>query len=461
MHALIVDDEPNIRKVLKTLLAEDDFEILETGTITDAKNLINKHYFDIAIIDLRLPDGSGIDILKAIKEQNPETVVLIITAFASTETAITAMKLGAYDYVTKPFNLDEIRIVLKNVRETVTLQKKVRELQRYADAYQHMIGKSEAMRRVFNIIDKIAPFDSNVLIIGESGTGKELVAKAIHQKSIRAKKPFIAINCASLPSELLESELFGYTKGSFTGAYTSKRGLIDEANSGTLFLDEIGEMPLSLQAKLLRFLEERKIRPIGSSNEIEVDVRIIAATNKNLTELIEKNMFREDLYYRLATLEIRLPSLRERREDIPLLIDHFVKLLSGKFQKEIIKIDPAFVDYIIQKELKGNVRELKNIIEREIILSEDGHLKCTPCQAPLNQGYGGLCLPDEGINLNEHIASLEKDLLYMALQKANGVKTRAANLLGLSFREFRYRLSKHERGGTPEPGQQEVDEADE
>ncbi|MCC6347488.1 MAG: sigma-54-dependent Fis family transcriptional regulator [Nitrospirales bacterium] len=443
MRAVIVDDETNIRKVVRVLLAESAFEVYEASGIAEAQDLIRRHYFDVAIVDLRLSDGSGIELLKELKEQNSETVVLIVTAFASTETAIAAMKLGAYDYVTKPFNLDEIRVVLKNIREKILLQQRVRELQQYADAYQSIIGKSEAMKRVFSMIEKIAPFDTNVLIIGESGTGKELVAKAIHSRSIREDKPFIAINCASLPAELLESELFGYTKGSFTGAYASKRGLIDEANGGTLFLDEIGEMPLSLQAKLLRFLEEKKIRPIGSGNEIEVDVRVIAATNKNLKELSEKGEFREDLYYRLSTFELMLPSLRERREDIPLLIDHFVKLLSRKFQKNIIRIDPAFVDYMMHQELRGNVRELKNIIEREIILSEDGHLKCTSCRTIMRPSSLLPDLPDAGICLNEYLSGIERDLLDRALQKANGVKTNAAKLLGLSFREYRYRLSKY------------------
>jgi two-component system response regulator PilR (NtrC family) len=448
MRALIVDDEQNIRKALNILLKENAFEVYEASSVADATSLIKENYFDIAIIDLRLSDGSGIDILRTIKEQNPETVVLIITAFASTETAIAAMKLGAYDYVTKPFNLDEIRIVLKNIKEKIILQKKVKELQQYADEYQDITGKSDAMKRVFNMIDKIAPFDTGVLITGQSGTGKELVAKAIHNKSIRSDRPFIAINCASLPAELLESELFGYTKGAFTGAYASKRGLIDEANGGTLFLDEIGEMPLSLQAKLLRFLEEKKIRPVGSSNEIEVDVRIIAATNKTLNELLEKGEFREDLYYRLSTFEIKLPSLRERREDIPLLIDHFVKLFSRKFQKDIRRIEPAFVDYIMHQELKGNVRELKNIIEREVILSEDGHLKCTSCPTFESSKFGVRSLEldsDKKINLNGYLASVEKELLYKALEKTEGIKTKAAELLGLTFREFRYRLSKYSK----------------
>lgn len=443
MRAIVVDDESNIRKVLNVLLSENDFEVYEAEGLSDAANLINKNYYDIAIVDLRLSDGSGIDVLKLLKEQNPETIVLIITAFASAESAIAAMKLGAYDYVTKPFNFDEIRVILKNIKETITLQKKVRELQHYADVYQNIVGKSDAIKRVFNMIEKIAPFDTNVLITGDSGTGKELVAKAVHTKSKRANKPFIAINCASLPAELLESELFGYSKGAFTGAYTSKRGLIDEADNGTLFLDEIGEMPLPLQAKLLRFLEDKKIRPLGSSGEIEVDIRLIAATNKTLTDLLQSGEFREDLYYRLATFEIRLPSLKERKEDIPLLIDQFIKLFSKKFQKNITRIDPAFVDYIMGQELKGNVRELKNIIEREVILSENGYLKCTSCQTFTNQSRHALEIPDSGININEYLASIEKELMHKALQKSEGVKTKAAEFLRLSFREFRYRLSKY------------------
>jgi len=387
---------------------------------------------------------------------NQETVVLVITAFGSAETAIQAMKLGAYDYLTKPFNLDELRVIFGNISEKLSLQKKVRELQQYADAYQLIIGKSEAMKRVFTTVEKIAPFDTGVLIYGETGTGKELVAKALHDKSRRAPKPFVAINCASLPGELLESELFGYAKGSFTGAYSSKRGLIEDANGGTLFLDEIAEMPLSLQSKLLRFLENKRIRPLGSSAEIDVDVRIIAATNKNLQDLQRKGDFRDDLYYRLATFEMHLPSLKERREDIPLLIDHFTKVLSKKFTKTIHKIDAGFVDQMMHQEFKGNVRELKNIIEREVILSEDGCLRWTSMQPAQAQSVGIGELPEAGLDLNDYLAGIEKTLLTKALQKAKGVKTKAAELLGISFREYRYRLSKY-KGEEPQPAEQASD----
>jgi two-component system, NtrC family, response regulator PilR len=443
MRALVLDDEQSIRKTLKVILAESEIDVNEAGSMAEAQALIKDYYFDMAVVDIRLPDGSGIDILRAIKETSPETVVLVITAFASTETAIETMKAGAYDYVTKPFNLDEIRIVFKNIREKILLENRVKELQQYADAFQNIIGKSDAMRRLFGIIDKVAPFDSHVLIIGESGAGKELVAKALHDRSRRADKRLVAINCASLPSELLESELFGYAKGAFTGAYTSKRGLIEDADGGTLFLDEIGEMPQSLQAKLLRFLEDKKIRPLGSGKETEVDVRIIAATNRTFKALLEKGEFREDLYYRLCTFELRVPSLRERREDIPILVDHFVKLYSEKFDKNIVKVDPAFMDHIMQHELRGNVRELKNIIEREVILSDDGCLRLTRGQGSTADSRNAVEIPDDGFDINLYLADIEAQLLHKALEKSNGVKTKAAELLGLTFREFRYRLSKH------------------
>jgi len=447
MRALIVDDELNIRKVLRVILEENNLEVNEAASVSESVETIKDNYFDMAIVDLRLPDGSGINVLKTIKENSPDTVVLVITAFASTETAVETMKAGAYDYVTKPFNVDEIRIILKNISDKILLENRVKELQQYADEYQNMIGKSESMQRLFKVIDKVAPFDSHILIIGESGSGKELVAKALHNRSRRANKRLVAINCASLPSELLESELFGYSKGAFTGAYASKRGLIEDADGGTLFLDEIGEMPLPLQAKLLRFLEDKKIRPLGSGKETEVDVRVVAATNKTFKEVIEKGEFREDLYYRLSTFELRVPSLRERREDIPILVDHFIKLFSRKFEKSVVKVDAGFIDYVLQHELRGNVRELKNIIEREVILSEDGCIKHTGGDSMIRSNSLSMEIPDEGMNLSEYLASIEHDILQKALKKTSGMKTKAAELLGLTFREFRYKLSKHKDAG--------------
>jgi two-component system response regulator PilR (NtrC family) len=439
MRALIVDDETNIRKTLSILLSESGCQVHTAPCLADAGRLLDDFFFDLALVDLRLPDGSGMDFLRDIKNISPDTVVLVITAFASTETAVEAMKAGAYDYVIKPFNIDEIRIILKNIREKLALQMRIRELQRYEDAFEGIVGQSEAMKNVFTMIEKIAPFDTSVLIRGESGTGKELVARAIHKRSARADKSFVTINCASLPAELLESELFGYTKGAFTGAYTSRRGLIDEANGGTLFLDEIGEMPPALQSKLLRFLEDKKIRPIGGNSEIDVDVRIIAASNKDLRDT---SIFREDLYFRLASFEIVLPPLEERKEDIPLLVDHFVKVLGGKFRKTIHTIDPSFMQALMNQKLKGNVRELRNLVEREIILSDDGRLRAPKGLEPQKTAMPIMEIPDTGIKLQEYLNSIEKEFLHIALQKAGGIKTKAAELLGLSFREFRYRMSK-------------------
>ncbi|HIJ60339.1 MAG TPA: sigma-54-dependent Fis family transcriptional regulator [Nitrospirae bacterium] len=446
MKALVIDDESNIRKVLKIILKELNFNIKDASTIEEGEELISNENFDIALVDLRLPDGSGIEILKKIKTINHDTVVILITAFASAENAVQAMKAGAYDYLIKPFNLDEIRIKLKNIAETIILKKKVKEIGFIDNSFEGIIGNSKVMKEVFNMIEKIAPYETSILITGESGTGKELVAKAIHKRSQRSGKPFITINCASLPSELLESELFGYTKGSFTGATTSKEGLIITANGGSLFLDEIGEMPHALQAKLLRFLEDKKIRPIGGATEIDVDVRIIAASNKDLTN---EAIFRKDLFFRIATFEIKLPPLRERKEDIPILVDYFVKTMSMKFGKNIHTIDKAFLESLLNYEYKGNLRELKNIIERAVIMTDDEILKKITLEEE-HIAVKSFSLGN-GFDLNSFLSSIETELLLKALKEANYVKTKAAELLGISFREFRYRLSKIDKGKVDKP----------
>ncbi len=447
MKALVVDDEQNIRKVLRIILAETNFSVTEAATLSDAIEQVSKHFFDIALVDLRLPDGSGIDAVRGIKSKNSDTCVIVITAFASADNAVEAMKAGAYDYLIKPFNVEELRIKLRNLRDNILLKKQFREIGVIGESFEGIIGNSEAMRDVFNMIQRIAPYDTSVLITGESGTGKELVAKAIHKRSQRAGQPFVTINCASLPSELLESELFGYTKGSFTGATSARRGLIEEANGGTLFLDEIGEMSHALQAKLLRFLEDKKIRPIGGASEVDVDVRVIAASNKDLTN---EAVFRKDLFFRISAFQIKMPPLRERKQDIPALADYFIKTLSLKFSKEIHAIDPLFMQMLMQNNYEGNVRELRNIIERAVIMSDEGILKPLPDEAkgPLPVTIG------KGFDLNEFLLKTEQELLYKALAQADNVKTKAAELLGISFREFRYRLSKFER---QKNGQQEAD----
>ncbi len=450
MRALIVDDEKNIREILSIILSEFGFDIEEAGTFEEAKSLIENNYYDFALFDLKLPDGTGIDLLRLIKEKNPKAEVVMMTAFASSDTAVEAIKIGAYDYISKPFDINEVRLIIRNVKNKIELEYKIAESKE--EKFSNLIGKSPAIQIVKETIEKIAPYDINVLITGESGTGKEVVAKTIHSLSRRKNRPFVAINCASLPADLLESELFGYKKGAFTGATSDKKGLIEEANGGTLFLDEIGEMPMSLQAKLLRFLEERKIRPLGSLREVEVDVRIISATNRNLEEEIKKGNFREDLYYRLSTIIIRVPPLRERKEDIPLLAEYFLKEFQEKYNKHFTKISPDFLTFLTNHEFKGNIRELRNLLEKAVILSEGEELKSPIFKSgELNSihidnpegEFNIKSFPEKGINLKTVIANVEKALIDKAMDISGGVKTKAAEVLGLSFREFRYRYAKY------------------
>ncbi len=450
MKAIVVDDEKNIQDIIEILLEEFDFSVEKASDLSSAFNLIEQSYYDLAFVDLRLPDGSGIEVLKKLKEKNKKTEVVIITAFASSETAVEAIKLGAYDYISKPFELNELRLLIRNVKNKLELEKKLSEQK--DEKFEELTGKSPAIQIVKETIEKIAPYDINVLIVGESGTGKEVVARTIHRLSNRADKPFVAINCASLPEELLESELFGYKKGAFTGATSDKKGLIEEANKGTLFLDEIGEMPLSLQAKLLRFIETKKIRPLGSVKEIDVDVRIISATNRNLEDEIKKGNFREDLYYRLSTITIKMPSLKERKEDIPLLVENILKQLKDKYKKDIKTISPEFLNYLMHYDFKGNIRELRNILEKAVILSESDELNI-PVLSVQNknsiyidnpeESFTVKIFPPEGINLKRVLSNIEKALIDTALEISGGNKTKAADVLGLTFREFRYRYDKH------------------
>jgi len=445
MKVLVLEDEASLRDILSMILEDFGYEVEEAETLAEAREKAEKEEFDLALVDLRLPDGFGMDLVREIKRKNPETEVIIITAYASADTVKEALELGVYDYVEKPFKVEDLKLLIRNVSDKISLKKKVA-----VEDVPGLIGKSRAIERLKEQIKKVAPYDVNVLILGESGSGKEVVARAIHQLSNRRNKPFVAINCAALPPELLESELFGYKKGAFTGAVSDKKGLIEQANGGTLFLDEIGDMPLPLQAKLLRFLETKRFIPLGSTTEKEVDVRVLAATNKNLKEEIKKGNFREDLFYRIATIIIEIPPLRERKEDIPLLVEFFAREFGKKYGKEIKRISSGFINHLMELPLEGNVRELRNIVEREVILSESGIL---------GSGFAGtgapavkeVEIPDEGINLKEVLNQVERDYLLAALEKAGGVKTKAAKLLGLTLREFRYRLGKH----LPEKGEVE------
>jgi two-component system response regulator PilR (NtrC family) len=443
-HILIVDDEHNVKTVLGILLESEGYKVtLADGGIEGAK-LLDKEIYDLVITDLKMPKIDGFEILKKTKELSPGTIVLVITAYATTESAIEAMKLGAYDYIQKPFKNDEIRIVVKNALERRQLKEENTLLKNQLNTrycLNNIIGVSPAMKNLFSAIPKIAQSDANVLITGESGSGKELFAKAIYHYSQRKDKAFIANNCAAIPEGLLESELFGYMKGSFTGAVTNKQGLFEQADGGTIFLDEIGDMPLSLQAKLLRVLEDGSFRRIGGMSDIIVNVRVLAATNKDLLTMISQGQFREDLYYRLNVLSIHIPPLRERTEDIPLLIEHFLNKCGG----DHLKVAALTMERLINYPWKGNVRELENIIKRLKILCDGNTIEVyhLPDEIRKSNKNTNLELSNGGIDLEEIITDIEKNYLVKALEQTNGLKTEAARLLNLSFRSFRHRLKKY------------------
>jgi two-component system response regulator PilR (NtrC family) len=443
---LIVDDEKNMREVLGILFRQEGYKVTLADGGKEGSQILKKDIFDLVITDIKMPEVTGFDILKMTKEIAPDTAVIVITAFGTTESAVEAMKYGAYDYILKPFKMDEIRLIVKNALERQQLREEVTILKdQFKDTYSldNIIGRSEGMKKIFTIIPRIAASDANILITGESGSGKELVAKAIYNHSLRKDNSFVAINCAAIPEGLLESELFGYMKGAFTGAVNNKQGLFEKADKGTLFLDEIGDMPLSLQAKLLRVLEDGSFRRIGGMSDIYVDVRILAATNKDLLHEISETKFREDLYYRLNVLSIRIPPLRERKEDIPLLVEHFlVKNKRGRRQ-----LSPTAMEMIVNYPWKGNVRELENSIERITILCDDEIIDVQHLTDEIKKNKYAIeseSLPQTGIvNLEEIIAEIEKNYLIKALKQTDGMKTEAAKLLNLTFRSFRHRIKKY------------------
>ncbi len=447
---LIVDDERSMRDVLSIMLKRAGYNVTVATDAEEAITEIGKEIFDLVITDLKMPKGSGLDVLKAVKAGSPETVVLVITAFASTESAVEAMKQGAYDYLTKPFQVDEVQLIIKNALERRRLSTENMLLKREMasqSSFARIVGQSEAMQKVFDIVRKVADTKSNVLICGESGTGKELIARAIHYNSARGQFPFVAVNCSALPETLLESELFGHMRGSFTGAVANKAGLFEVANEGSIFLDEIGETTLATQVKLLRVIQEREIRRVGGNQDMKVDVRIIAATNRDLEKALAEGAFREDLYYRLDVIPIKLPPLRERAGDIPLLVQHFLEQLSRESGKPLPTLTPEAMRLLQAYEWRGNVRELENLIERAVAffsgspISEDD-LRDWLHRPSAPQGYS-TDLPLDGLDLENFINSIEKDLLLKALERAKWVKKKAARLLQLNTRSFRYRLEKY------------------
>jgi len=449
-HILVVDDELSMREFLKILLEKEGYSVSLAPEAATALKTVAKETVDLVITDIRMPGMSGLDLLAELKQRLPDLPVIMITAFASPDDAVLAMKNGAFDYITKPFNVDEIKGVIK----AATSCKPVTKTVDTADEFSEIIGNSPEMLKIFDLIKHIAPTPATVLIYGESGTGKELVARAIHNHSRVAANPFIPITCSAIPESLLESELFGHVKGSFTGAIADKAGLFQQADTGTAFLDEIGELSPIIQTKLLRVLQEREFMSVGSSTTSRINVRIIAATNRNLEAEVMKNRFREDLYYRLAVVPIRVPPLRERKGDVPILVDHFLKKYSNLLGKEVQKISSYGLKVLMDYDFPGNVRELENIIERgvalessNIILPESLILSRKIKNPPVQQALFVAAEDEQELferGMEDILVSLETKIIRHALHKTGGSKMRAAELLKISFRSLRYKTKKYE-----------------
>jgi two-component system response regulator PilR (NtrC family) len=444
---LVADDEHSMQEFLDILLRKQDYEVQTAGDLASASLALESDDYDLLITDMQMPDGSGVDLLRHARRVAPDLVVIVITAFATTESAIEAMKEGAYDYITKPFKVDEILLVVQKALEKkllATENRRLRHALRSERQQRVLIGNSPAMEQVFEMITRVSDTKTNVLIYGESGTGKELVARAIHDESDRSEQPFVALNCAAIPENLLESELFGHMKGSFTGAVANKDGLFESAVGGSLFLDEVGEISSPLQVKLLRVIQEKTIRRVGGTKDTEVDVRLIAATNRRLEEEVAAGRFREDLYYRLNVIQLELPALRDHMEDLPLLVHHFVEKYARELAKEVRGVEPETMEELAHYAFPGNVRELENIIERAVALSRTEWIGIDALPPTVTSDHRGTApkIPAEGVKLEALIAEYERGLLREALRRAGGVKKKAAQLLGISFRSFRYRLEK-------------------
>ncbi len=457
-HILVVDDEKSICELLEITFRKEGHRVEVATSGEAARRRLESQIFDIVISDIRMPNTSGVDLLRFSKEISPSAVVILITGVPTLETAIAALNSGADRYVIKDHQLvDQLRRAVNQADENLKWKKEAgylrRELRRLT-GLDNIIGHSPKMRVVFDLIQTVAPQSSRVLITGESGTGKELVARAIHENSARAQAPFVTINCGAFPETLLESELFGYMKGAFTGAQENRQGLFQAAHGGTLFMDEIGNMSLAMQVKLYRVLQEGKVRPLGSTEEIDVDVRVIAATNKNLEQEIAEGRFREDLYYRLSVIPIHLPALRERREDIPLLARAFFERFRKAMEKPIEGIEPEAMRRLEDYDWPGNVRELENTIERSVALETGRHISVAVLPEKIS-GYGSalttgkagkdgaVVIPEEGVDFEQHIGETERRYLVAALERAGGVQRRAAELLKMSYHSFRHYAKKH------------------
>jgi two-component system response regulator PilR (NtrC family) len=449
VNLLIVDDEASLRDFLSIVFEEEGWNVASAASLEEAHAAVTRHEPDVVLCDLMLPDGSGIDFIREIKAHSPSIAFVMITAHTSTRSAVEALKAGAVDYIAKPFDIEELKIIVRKAVERKELEDENIHLRTALEerfTFSNIIGKSAKMQEIFSIVQRIAKTLSTVLISGESGTGKELIARAIHYNSDRRGK-FVSINCGALPESLLESELFGHERGAFTGAIRDKKGLFQEAHGGTIFLDEIGETSTAMQIKLLRVLQDRLVRKVGSNAESLVDVRVIAATNRDLSESIKEGTFREDLFYRINVIPITLPPLRARREDIAVLVDHFIEKFSARMEIPRKRISADAMRAIEKYHWPGNVRELENVIERMIALEPSEVL--TTKSLPEHILLGGSVpdasyeLPPDGISLENHLEAIGKIFMLKALERAGGVQTKAAELLGMSFRSFRYYAKKY------------------
>ncbi len=444
---LVVDDEEIMRDVLSTLLAAENYSVDFAQNGAQALEKVREGEYSVVLLDLMMPDMDGLQVLEEFRKLESNPVTVILTAFASIEKAVKATKLGAFDFITKPFKNDEILLAVKNaaehrrlLEENLRLKKSLRE--RYH--FKNIIGKSAPMQQVFDLIAQVAPRRSTILIQGESGTGKELVAKAIHAASGRADAPFIAINCGNIPPELLESEIFGHVKGAYTGATSTKKGLFEIADGGTLFLDEVATISMEIQAKLLRVIQEREFRRLGGLDNIKVDVRIIAATNRDLQAAVEQGVFRDDLYYRLNVIVIKLPPLRERTEDTPLLVDHFIKKYCEENDRDLCVLDPAALKILMDYDWPGNVRELENVIERAVVLAQGNVVTSNLFPKNITQALpdSSLRFPLDGLPLKERVTNFERSLILAALENTDWNQKKAAQLLSVNATTLSEKLKR-------------------
>jgi DNA-binding NtrC family response regulator len=444
---LLVDDDASLRRVLAHHLTEAGYQVLTAADGKEGLRVFTEQQVDLVITDIQMPELSGLEMMRRISVMSPDVMVLVITAHGSIETAVEAMKLGAYDYITKPFNREELLLTVAKGLEHTALVRENRSLKQFIESrftLDNIIGNSQAMQRVFHLVEKVARTDLAILITGESGTGKELIAKAIHQHSTRRDGPFAVINCGAIPEGLLESELFGHRKGSFTGAYANARGKLEAADKGTVFLDEIGELPLALQVKLLRVIEGGEFSRVGETETRRADVRFLAATNRDLAKMVEDGRFREDLYFRLKVVPVHLPPLRERREDIPLLADYFLKEVAQRYERAGLHFEKEVFRYFQAYAWPGNIRELKHTVERLAVIAESNAIgiKDLPDSMTATTGNASnvlIQLPDEGIDLEE----VEREILRQALEKRGGNQTRAAQYLNITRSALIYRMQKY------------------